>query len=58
MSIYDLIDSNLIRRGEELFPFASWGQPRDYDKIAEALQVIPYECDRYLSVEELLLFYD
>ena len=58
MGKYDDIDRHLITHCDELFPFAFMDLPRDWDKIDVMLSKIPYMCDRVLSMEELLGFYD
>ena len=58
MGKYDDVERHLITHIDEMFPFAFMDLPRDWDKISEMMTHIPIECDRVLSMEELLNFYD
>lgn len=57
-STYTSCTSGIIQRGEALFPMLIQQKPRDYEKINKILSIIPFECDRYLTMEEILNFYD
>ena len=55
---YDDVERHLITHIDEAFPFAHMGQARDWKKIDEMQQRIPYRCERVLSIEEVLAFYE
>jgi len=58
MGKYDDVSRRLITHVDELMPFAHMGQPRDWNKIDQVQQSIPLECDRLLTEEEILTFYE
>ena len=58
MGKYDDVARSLIVRGEALFPVAHMGQPRDWKKIDQVQQRIPFRCDRVLSAGEVIYFYE
>ena len=58
MSVYDSCKSGVIQRGEELFNLDSRETPRDYNKIAEKMQIIPKNGERLMSTDEVMDLYD
>ena len=58
MGKYDDVSRHLITHIDEAFPVAHMGQPRDWKKIDQVQQSIPLECDRLLTEEEILTFYE
>jgi len=58
MGKYDDVERHLITHCDELFPFASMDQARDWTKIEEMLSKIPYKCERLMTSEEILGFYE
>jgi len=58
MGKYDDVSRRLITHVDELMPFAHMGMPRDWEKIDKVQQVIPFECERVLTAEEILSFYE
>ena len=58
MGKYDDVSRRLITHVDELMPFAHMGKPRDWNKIDQVQQSIPLECDRLLTEEEILTFYE
>lgn len=58
MSYYDDVGSMLLRRGESLFPFSCFDEPRDWAAIGRALDLFKGEGDRFMTSDEILLLYD
>ncbi len=58
MSIYDGLESMLLRRGETLFPFTCFDTPRDWDAIGRAMDLLKGEGDRFMTPDEILKLYD
>jgi len=58
LSIYDGVESCLLRRGETLFPFTCFGTPRDWDAIRRVMMLIPLDGERVMTRDEILLMYD
>lgn len=57
-SMFDGCDSGIVQRGERMFPFCSFDAVIDWNAVSEMLDVIPPECDRFLSTDEILRFYE
>ena len=58
MSIYDGIESLLLRRGELLFPFCCFSEPRDWKAIGRMMDRFKGEGDRFMTSDEILELYD
>ena len=58
VSIYDGIESMLLCRGEQLFPFCCFSEPRDWKAIGRAMDLFKGEGDRFMTSDEILLLYD
>jgi hypothetical protein len=56
--MFDGCDSGIVQRGERMFPFCSFDAVIDWNAVSEMLDVIPPECDRFLSTDEILRFYE
>jgi hypothetical protein len=58
VSIYDGIESDLLRRGETLFPFTCFDEPRDWKAIGRAMDRFTGGGDRFMTPDEILKLYD
>jgi hypothetical protein len=58
VSIYSSVESELLRRGESLFPFCCFGEPRDWEAIGRAMDWFKGEGDRFMTPDEILKLYD
>jgi hypothetical protein len=58
MSIYDGIESMLLRRGEKLFPFCAFEPRIDVEAVRRAVDVIPLDGERFMTSEEILRLYE
>jgi len=58
VSIYDGVESCLLRRGEQLFPFSCFDTPRDWDAIRRIMMLIPLDGERFMTSDEILELYD
>jgi len=58
MGFYDDVGRGLIVRGEQLFPMCCFDVARDWEGIERCLEVIPVDGERFMTVEEILVFYE
>jgi len=58
VSIYAGVESMLLCRGEQLFPFCCFSEPRDWKAIGRAMDLFKGEGDRFMTSDEILLLYD
>jgi hypothetical protein len=58
MSYYDQVESMLLCRGEQLFPFTCFDEPRDWVAIGRAMSLFKGEGDRFMTPDEILQLYD
>ncbi len=58
MGKYSDIESMLIQRGQNLFPFVEMDKPRDWRLIEEVLENIPLDGERLMTEDELFSFYE
>ena len=58
MSYYDDVQSMLLRRGERLFPFSCFDQPRDWEKIGRMMDHLVTSGERVMTPDEILELYD
>ena len=57
-SAYAGVESMLLCRGEELFPFSCFDVRPDWDRLLECWEVIIKSYDRVMRPDEILLLYD
>lgn len=58
MSVYDGVQSLLLRRGERLVPFCAYDTAPDWARVLECWEVIIGAGDRFMTPDEILLLYD
>ncbi len=57
-SIYAGVESMLLRRGEQLFPFTCFDEPRDWVKIGAMIDRMVTSGDRFMTPDEIVELYD
>jgi len=58
LSIYDSVQTTIIRRCDDLFPFRHYYAVVDWDVVSRMMDAIPLDGERFMTSDEILRLYD
>jgi len=56
--MYEDVTSGILQRGEQLFPFCAYAVKIDLAGLSRAVDVIPLNGDRFMTLKEILDLYE
>lgn len=58
VAMYEDVTSGILQRGEQLFPFCAYAVKIDLAGLSRAVDVIPLNGDRFMTLKEILDLYE